>query len=70
MQNPTIFRLIRTLIQISFWKAHVHHSSQSAISHTKVNKYTINSYLLTSIQTKHPFRLELLVQSGVQCIQG
>jgi len=30
------FRLIRIQIQLSFWKAHVHHLWQSAISHTKV----------------------------------
>ena len=39
------FRLAWILIQLSFWKAQVHHSSQSAISHTQVNKYTLNSCL-------------------------
>jgi len=40
IRNPMDFRLIR--IQLSFWKAHVHHSSQSAVSHIKVNKCTLN----------------------------
>jgi len=62
-----IFRPIRIPIrnQLSFWKAQVYHSSQSAISHTKVNKYTLNSYLLTSVQNKHRIGLELLVRFGV-----
>jgi len=54
IQNPMnlqISRLIR--IQLSFWKAHVHHLSQSGVSHTKANRCTLNSYLLTSVQTKH-----------------
>jgi len=53
LEIQQIFRLTR--IQLSFWKAQVHHSMQSAISHTntKVNKYTLNSYLLMSVQTKH-----------------
>jgi len=49
---PTIFNKSKTLwifrlipVRILFWKAQVHHSLQSAISHTKVNKYTLNSYL-------------------------
>jgi len=45
-----MFRLIPIWIQLSFWIAHVHHSSQSTISHRKVNKYTLNSYLLVSIR--------------------
>jgi len=36
--------------------------SQSAISHTKVNKYTLSSYLLMSIQTEHQIGLEFLVR--------
>jgi len=31
----------------------------------KVNKYTVNSYLLTSVQNKHRIGLELLVRFGV-----
>jgi len=46
-----IFRLIQIRIQLSFWKTQVHHSSQSAVSHTKVNKYTLNTIYL------RPYRL-------------
>jgi len=48
-----IFRVIWIQIQLLFWKAQVHHSSQSAISHTKVNKCTLNGYLLMSVKTTH-----------------
>jgi len=64
-----IFRLTRFWIQLSFCKAQVDHSSQSAVSHTKVNKYTLNSYLLMSVQMKHRIGLELLVQFIVYCIR-
>jgi len=59
-----IFRLIQIQIQLSFWKARVHRWSQSAvtISHRKVNKYTLNSYLLMSVQTEHRIGLGLLVR--------
>jgi len=56
------FTLIRILIRLLFWKAQVHRSLQSAISHTKVNKYTLNSYLHMSVQTKHQIGPELLVR--------
>jgi len=71
---PTIFckseiRWIYGLIQIqlSFWKAQIIHSAHSAVSHTKVNKCTLwlNSYLLTSIQTKHWIGPKLLVRYEV-----
>jgi len=62
---PTIFhkseiQQIFSLIQLLFCKAQVHYSSQSAVSHTKVNKYTLNSYLLTSIQTKQRIGLDVM----------
>ena len=69
VQNLTDFRLIWTWVQLSFWKAQVHHSLQSVVSHTKVNKYTLDSYLLMSAQTKHLMRPELLVGFGVHCIR-
>jgi len=43
----------RIWIQFSFSKAHVHHSSQSGVSRTKVNKYALNSCLPMSVETKH-----------------
>jgi len=60
MRNPTDFRLIR--IRLSFWKAQIHHSSQSTINHTKVN-------IAMSVQTKHRIGPELLVRFSVQCIE-
>jgi len=41
IQNPMDLqtRLSEIRIQLSFWKAHIHHSSQLAIVHAKVNKY-------------------------------
>jgi len=60
-----IFGLIWIRIQLSFGKAQVHNSSQPTVSHTKVNKYTLNNYLLTSMQTKHQIKPELLVRFGV-----
>jgi len=59
-----IFRHIRIRIELSFWKALVH-SLQSAVNHTKVNKCTVNSYLLTSVETKYQIGPELLVRFGV-----
>jgi len=37
-----------------FWKTQVHHSSQSAVSYTKVNKYARNSCLLLHKNTAPP----------------
>jgi len=42
-------------------QAQPHHSSQSAAIHAEVNKCTLNSCLLTSVQTKHRIGRELLV---------
>jgi len=44
-----IYRLIQIRIQFLFWKAHVHHLSRSAISYSKVNKYTLNTIYLMSV---------------------
>jgi len=66
-EKQWIFRLIwiQIWIHLTFWKARVLHSLQSAISRTRLNKHTLNSYLLMSIQTKYPVGVELLVQFGV-----
>ena len=61
----SIFRLIRIRIQLSFWKAMFHRSLQSAATHKKVKRYTLNTYLLTSVQITHRIGRELLVQFGV-----
>jgi len=67
-RTPTVFgkskiRQIFGLVPIHylFWKVQVHHSSQSNVRNTKVNRYTLNSYLLMSAQTKRRIGLELLV---------
>jgi len=39
--------------------------SQSAVSHTKVNKYTLSSYLRMSVQTEHRIGLKCLVRISV-----
>jgi len=68
VKNLTDFRLIWIWVQLSFWKAQVHHSLQSVVSHTTVNKYTLDSYLLMSAQTKHQMRPEFLVGFSIYCI--
>jgi len=61
IRNPTDFQTQSS--QSSFSKARVHHSSHSAISHTKVNKYERN---ITYVHTdRTPNRTRTLVRFGV-----
>jgi len=44
IMNPSDLHLSWIQIQLSFWKAHIRYSMQSAVSDAKVHKYTLNSY--------------------------